>query len=167
MKGRGGSGARRPLVRRARPEDGPRIIELDRELARFEKLLPPDAVEAERLLSWIFDSKKLEALVAELDGRVEGVALFYEGLGTFRARPFLYLEDLVISEEARSRGIGEALMVALARETQARGALRLEWVVLDWNERAIRFYERFGARQPREWVKFALDGRELEDLARR
>jgi GNAT superfamily N-acetyltransferase len=156
-----------PAIRSARREDGPRIIELDRELARFEKLPPPDDAEAERLLSWIFESRKLEAFVAELDGRVEGVALFYEGLGTFRARPFLYLEDLVISEEARSRGIGEALMAALAREALARGAMRLEWVVLDWNERAIRFYERFGARQPREWVKFTLDGRELEDLARR
>ena len=88
---------RHPVVRSARREDGPRIIELDRELALFEKLPPPDDVEAERLLSWIFESKKLEALVAELKGRIEGVALFYEGLGSFRARPFLYLEDLVIS----------------------------------------------------------------------
>jgi GNAT superfamily N-acetyltransferase len=159
--------ARQPAIRSARREDGRRIIELDRELARFEKLPPPDDVEAERLLSWIFESKKLEAFVAELNGRVEGVALFYEGLGTFRARPFLYLEDLVISEEARGRGIGEALMAALAREALARGAMRLEWVVLDWNERAIRFYERFGAKQPREWIKFTLDGRELEDLARK
>jgi GNAT superfamily N-acetyltransferase len=158
---------RHPVVRSARREDGPRIIELDRELALFEKLPPPDDVEAERLLSWIFESKKLEAIVAELKGRIEGVALFYEGLGSFRARPFLYLEDMVISEEARGHGIGEALMAALAREALTRGALRLEWVVLDWNERAIRFYERFGARQPREWVKFTLDGRELEDLARK
>jgi GNAT superfamily N-acetyltransferase len=158
---------RQLVVRSARREDGPRIVELDRLLARFEKLPPPDDVEAERLLSWIFESKKLEALVAELDGRIEGVALFYEGLGSFRARPFLYLEDLVISEEARGHGIGEALMAALAREALTRGALRLEWVVLDWNERAIRFYERFGARQPKEWVKFTLDGRELEDLARK
>lgn len=158
---------RLPVVRSARREDGARIVELDRELARFEKLPPPDDVEAERLIAWIFDSKKLEALVAELDGRIEGVALFYEGLGSFRARPFLYLEDLVISEDARGHGIGEALMAALAREALARGALRLEWVVLDWNERAIRFYERFGARQPKEWVKFTLDGRELEDLARK
>lgn len=158
---------RQPAIRSARREDGPRIVELDRELARFEKLPPPDDVEAERLLSWIFESKKLEAFVAELDGRVEGVALFYEGLGTFRARPFLYLEDLIISEEARGRGIGEALMAALAREALARGALRLEWVVLDWNESAIRFYERFGAKQPKEWVKFTLDGPDLEALARR
>lgn len=154
-------------VRRARPEDGPRIIELDRELARFEKLPPADDVEAERLLSWIFETRKLETLVGELDGKVEGVALFYEGLGSFRARPFLYLEDLVVSQAARSRGVGEALMAALAREALAREALRLEWVVLDWNERAIRFYDRLGARQPKEWVKFTLDGRELEDLARR
>ena len=154
-----------PLVRRARPQDGPRIVDLDRELARFEKLRPPDDAEAGRLLSWIFESRRLEALVAELDGRVEGVALFYEGLGTFRAKPFLYLEDLVISESARSRGVGEALMAALAREAVSRDALRVEWAVLDWNERAMRFYERLGARRPQEWIKFALEGEELERLA--
>ena len=156
-----------PLVRRARPEDGPRIIDLDRELALFEKLRPPDDAEAVRLLSWIFESQRLEALVAELDGMVEGVALFYEGLGTFRAKPFLYLEDLVISESARSRGIGEALMAALAREAVSRGALRVEWAVLDWNERAIAFYERLGARRPSEWIKYALEGDELERVAKR
>ena len=156
-----------PLVRRARPEDGPRILELDRELARFEKLRPSDDAEGGRLLAWIFESKKLEALVAELDGRIEGIALFYEGLGTFRAKPFLYLEDLVVSEAARSRGIGDALMAALAREVLSRGALRLEWVVLDWNENAMRFYDRLGAQRPREWIKYALEGPELEGLARR
>jgi GNAT superfamily N-acetyltransferase len=153
------------LVRWARREDGRRIVELDRELARFEKLEPPNDAEAERLLSWIFESKKLEALVAELDGRIEGVALFYEGLGTFRAKPFLYLEDLVVSGASRSRGVGEALMAALAREAVSRGALRIEWAVLDWNERAIRFYDRLGARRPHEWIKFALEGEELERLA--
>jgi GNAT superfamily N-acetyltransferase len=155
-----------PVVRRARPGDGPRIIELDRQLARFEKLRPPDDEEAVRLLSWIFESGKLEALVAELDGDIEGIALFYEGLGTFRARPFLYLEDLVVSETARSRGVGEALMAALAREALTRNALRLEWVVLDWNDRAMRFYDRLGARRPHEWIKFSLEAEALENLAR-
>ncbi|HKF43189.1 MAG TPA: GNAT family N-acetyltransferase [Thermoanaerobaculia bacterium] len=154
-------------VRRARVEDGPRIVELDRELARFEKLTPPDDEEAARLLSWIFESKRLDALVAEVDGRVEGIALFYEHLGTFRAKPFLYLEDLVVSESARSRKIGEALMAALAREAVSRGALRIEWAVLDWNEHAMRFYERLGARRPHEWIKFALEGPELEEVAAR
>lgn len=152
-------------VRRAVPGDGPRILELDRELARFEKLTPPNDEEGRRLLAWIFDEKRLEALVGEEDGTVSGIALFYEGLGTFRAKPFLYLEDLVVSEAGRSRGVGEALMAALAREVLERGALRLEWAVLDWNSRAISFYERLGARQPSEWVKYALEGEALERVA--
>jgi diamine N-acetyltransferase len=153
-------------VRRAVPADGPRILDLDRELARFEKLTPPDEAEGRRLLAWIFEEKRLEALVAEdEDGNVAGVALFYEGFGTFRAKNFLYLEDLVVAEAGRSRGVGEALMAALAREVVSRGALRLEWSVLDWNVRAIAFYERLGGEHPPEWLKFALDGEALEALA--
>lgn len=153
------------VVRWAVPEDGPRIIELDRELADFEKLPPPDEAEAARLLAWIFESHRMEALVAELDGRIEGIALFYEGLGSFRAKPFLYLEDLVVSGAARNRGVGEALMSALAREVLARGGLRLEWAVLDWNVHAMRFYERLGGRRPTTWIRYALDGEELRELA--
>jgi GNAT superfamily N-acetyltransferase len=144
-------------VRRAVRDDGERIVELDRELATFEKLKPPDDEEAARLLSWIFDTAKLEALVAELDGRVEGIALFYETPGsTFRARPFLYLEDLVVSEAARSRGVGEALMAALAQEALKRNAWRLHWAVLDWNVRAVKFYDRLGASQD-DWLHYGLD----------
>jgi len=152
-------------VRRAVPADGPRIIELDRELARFEKLPPPDESEAARLLAWIFESHRLEAFVAELDGKIEGIALFYEGLGSFRAKPFLYLEDLVVSEAARGHRVGEALMAVLAREVVARGALRLEWAVLDWNVRAMRFYERLGARRPTTWIRYSIEGEELKRLA--
>ncbi|HEY3170251.1 MAG TPA: GNAT family N-acetyltransferase [Thermoanaerobaculia bacterium] len=153
------------IIRRAVRDDGTRIVELDRELARFEKLRPPDDQEAARVLSWIFDTEKLEALVAELDGQVEGIALFYETPGsTFRARPFLYLEDLVVSEGARSRGVGEALMAALAREAVARNAYRLEWSVLDWNEGAIRFYDRLGAK-PNDWLRYGLDEAEIRKLA--
>jgi GNAT superfamily N-acetyltransferase len=152
-------------VRRAVRDDGARIVKLDRELARFEKLRPPDDVEAARLLSWIFDTEKLEAFVAEVDGRIEGIALFYETPGsTFRARPFLYLEDLVVSEGARSKGVGEALMAALAREALARNAWRVEWAVLDWNEGAIRFYHRLGATR-NDWLRYGLDEEEIRKLA--
>jgi GNAT superfamily N-acetyltransferase len=157
--------ASEPVVRRARPGDGPRIVALDRELARFEKLQPPDDEEAARLLTWVFESKKLEALVAELDGAVEGVALFYEGLGTFRPRPFCYLKAFVVSESALSLGVGEALMAALAREALTRNALRIEWAVLDWNARAISFYDRLGSRRPHEWIKYALEGEALSKVA--
>lgn len=160
------SGATPVRVRLAAREDGPRIIELDRELARFEKLQPPDDAEAERLLSWIFDDRKLEALVAEREGRIEGIALFWEGLGSsFRARPFLYLEDLLVSEAARSHGVGEALMAALAREGVARGAMRIDWAVLDWNEGALRFYRRLGARRQTEWLRYTLEEEAMKKLA--
>jgi GNAT superfamily N-acetyltransferase len=152
-------------VRRAVRDDGARIVELDRELARFEKLRPPDDAEAARLLSWIFDTEKLEAFVGEVDGEIEGIALFYETPGsTFRARPFLYLEDLVVSEAARSRGVGEELMAALAREALARNAWRVEWAVLDWNEGAIRFYHRLGATR-NDWLRYGLDEAEIRKLA--
>lgn len=153
-------------IRRARPEDGPRIVELERELARFERLTPPDDEEAQRLLAWIFDSKRLEALVAEVNGRIEGIALFYERLQSFRARPFLHLEDLLVTEAARGRRVGEALMAALARDALARRAGRLEWAVLDWNEDALRFYRRLGAGPTTEWLPYALEGEKLEALAR-
>jgi GNAT superfamily N-acetyltransferase len=152
-------------IRRAVRDDGARIVELDRELATFEKLRPPDDEEAARLLSWIFDTSKLEALVAEVDGKVEGIALFYETPGsTFRARPFLYLEDLVVSDAARSGGVGEALMAALAREALSRNAWRLQWAVLDWNVRAIRFYDRLGAKKD-DWLHYGLDEGEIRKLA--
>jgi len=152
-------------VRRAVRDDGARIVELDRELATFEKLRPPDDAEAARLLSWIFDTQKLEAFVAELDGTIEGIALFYETPGsTFRARPFLYLEDLVVSEAARSRGVGEALMRALAEEAVKRNAWRVHWAVLDWNERAIQFYHRLGAEKE-DWFHYGLDETQFRKLA--
>lgn len=133
------------------------MAELDRELARFEKLPIPDAAEAARLQRMIFDEGKIEALVAERGGRIEGMAIFWEGLGSsFRARPFLFLEDLVVAETARSGGVGEALMSALAREGVRRKVLRIEWSVLDWNVDAMRFYRRIGAGPQQDWIRYVL-----------
>ena len=154
-------------VRPARREDWPRMAELDRELAIFEKLPPPDDTESARLSSMIFDGKRIEALVAERDGRIEGMAIYWESLGSsFRARPFLYLEDLVVSESARSGGVGEALMAALAREGVRRGAMRIEWAVLDWNVNAIRFYRRIGGGpQQNDWIRYSLPEDAMKKLA--
>ena len=103
--------------------------------------------------------------MAELDGRIEGLAIFYEGINSFRARPFLYLEDLVVTAAARGRGVGEALMAAVAREARARNASRVEWAVLDWNEGALRFYRRLGGRPQTEWLRYSLEGEALARLA--
>ena len=139
--------------------------ELERELAIFEKIPPPDDEEAQRLLAWIFESGKAEALVAELEGRIEGLAIYYEGLNSFRARPFLFVEDLVVSQSARQQGVGEALMAAVAREALARQAARVEWAVLDWNDGALKFYRRLGARAQTEWLRYSLEGEALRRLA--
>jgi GNAT superfamily N-acetyltransferase len=142
------------------------MLEIYRELATFERLPPPNHAEAMRLGAMIFDTGRLEALVAEVDGTVEGIAIFSEGIGSsFRARPMLFLEDLAVSETVRSRGVGAALMSALAREGVARGALRMEWAVLDWNVDAMRFYRRLGAGPRQDWVQYTLDEEAMKRLA--
>jgi GNAT superfamily N-acetyltransferase len=142
------------------------MLEIYRELATFERLPPPDEAEAARLGAMIFDTGRLEALVAEVDESIEGIAVFSEGIGSsFRARPMLFLEDLAVSEAVRSRGVGAELMSALAREGMARKALRLEWAVLDWNVDAMRFYRRIGAGPRKDWVQYVLDENGMRRLA--
>ena len=152
-------------VRPARPEDGARILELERELADFERLTGPTEKEGERLLEWIFREKRFHALVAEREGAILGMALYFFFPTSFRARPALYLEDIVVGAEARSQGVGEALMAALARLARAGDCVRMEWAVLDWNERALDFYRRLGARPQRAWLRYALGEAELRALA--
>lgn len=155
-------------IRRARRSDGRRILEIERELADWEKLPPPTAAGSRKLLAMIFDRREVEALVAVVGGRVEGIALYWFALGSsFRGRNLLGLEDLVVSEAARGRGIGEALMAALAREGVRRKAIRMDWDVLDWNAKAIRFYERLGARSRAPWLRYSLDEKAMKALGRR
>lgn len=159
-------GARQPVsVRIARPEDGERILALERELAAFERLAGPSDEEGARLLSWIFSEKKLEAIVAERNGRIVGAALYFYFPASFRARLGLYLEDLVVEPDVRSAGVGEALLRELSRIAAEKRCLRMEWAVLDWNDRAMRFYRRHGARPQTEWVRYYLDEAGVEALA--
>jgi GNAT superfamily N-acetyltransferase len=142
------------------------MLQIYRELATFERLPPPDDEEAVRLGAMIFDAGRLEGLVAEVDGSIEGMAIFSEGIGSsFRARPMVFLEDLAVSERVRSRGVGAALMAALAREGVARGALRIEWAVLDWNVDAMRFYRRLGGAPRQTWVQYVLEEDAMKRLA--
>jgi len=152
-------------IRPARPQDGPRILELERQLADFEKLTGPTEREGQRLLDWIFREGRFHALVADRGGDILGVALYFFFPTSFRARPALYLEDIVVDREARSLGIGEALMAELARAARAENCIRMEWAVLDWNERALDFYRRLGARPQRAWLRYALGEAELRALA--
>ena len=133
-------------IRPALPADGPVVVELIRGLADFEKLPGPDAAAEARFLEHAFGPQaRFGLLVAEVEGRVRGYALFFETYSTFRAAPSLFLEDLYVDPDVRRRGIGRAFMLELARTAVARGCERFEWTVLDWNENAQRFYRSLGA----------------------
>jgi len=150
-------------IRAATSGDVPLILSFIRDLATFEKLL--DEVEAteEKLLATLFGPRPFaECVIAHaVDDRPAGFALFFTIYSTFLAKPGLYLEDLFVRPESRSQGVGRALLTYLAQLANQRNYGRMEWSVLDWNERAIAFYESFGARRMREWQICRLTGPSL------
>lgn len=154
-----------PTLRRATPDDAELVLRFIRELAEYER--EPDAVEAtarglrQQLSS---PAPPFECLLAELSGKPCGFALFFHNYSTWRGRAGIYLEDLFVSEQARGRGVGRALLAEVARIAVARGCARLEWAVLDWNQPAIDFYRALGASPMDEWTVFRLTGDPLTRL---
>lgn len=156
-----------PRLRRATPADGAAFIQLVRALAAFEELEPPDDAAATRLLEHAFGPRpRYELVVVELRGELVAYAAFFETYSTFRALPSLYLEDLFVRQDVRGRGIGGQLLRHLARLAVERGCGRFEWCVLDWNERAQRFYRSLGANVMTDWQLCRLDGDALGALAK-
>jgi len=140
------------VLRPAEPADVPAIVGLITELAEFERLPHLLQVTPETLRPHLFGEKPVvEARVAEVAGQVVAFALFFTNFSTFLAKPGLYLEDLYVQPAHRGAGIGQALLEHLGALAVARGYGRFEWSVLDWNENAIRFYERMGATVMPDW----------------
>ena len=140
-------------LRFATPQDAPAIFRLVSELARYEKLeheVISSSIDFQRTLQ---DPKsKVEVLLAFWSGEPVGFALFFENFSTFLGKPGLYLEDLFVQPEFRTRGVGTALMTRLIEIAQERKYGRVEWAVLDWNQPAIKFYtEKFGASLMSSW----------------
>ncbi len=163
-------------VRAAELRDVPAIVGLIRELAEFENLTHLLQVSPEKLRPHLFGEKPAaECLVAELaadeeapsprNGSVVGFALFFTNFSTFLAQPGLYLEDLYVKPEHRGRGIGQAMLTRLARLAVERDYGRFEWSVLDWNENAIRFYQRMGATVMPDWRICRITGDALRGFA--
>jgi GNAT superfamily N-acetyltransferase len=139
-------------IRPATPGDVASIVRLIHALAEFEQLSHLVEVTAPSLAPHLFGPRPVaEALVAEREGRVVAFALFFTNFSTFLAKPGLYLEDLFVEPAERGRGIGQGLLERLARLAATRGYGRFEWSVLDWNEGAIRFYQRMGATVMPDW----------------
>ena len=147
-------------------DDVPSIAELIRALARYEKLEHEVVMTEEKLTTHLFGERRYaETLIAEDGDQPVGFALFFHTFSTFLAQPGLYLEDLFVVPERRGAGIGRALLERLAQVAIDRGCGRLEWAVLNWNQDAIRFYERLGAKPNSEWTVYRLAGEPLRALA--
>jgi len=134
--------------------------------ADFENMERPTAEARERLLKDGFsEHRRYSAFLASLDGKDVGYAFTYEGYSSFLAKPTLYLEDLFVYKEARGKGFGGAMFQYLVEEAVDRGCARMEWMVVDWNDNAIGFYERRGASQLSEWHSYRLEEDKLHELA--
>lgn len=149
-------------IRRAERADFPALFQLIVALADFEKLPPPDAAAQARLLhdGWPEEGAqaRFEVRLAEVtaDGVTQavGYAITFETYSSFLARPTLYLEDLFILPSHRRLQIGKKMLDTLVAAAALRGCGRVEWVVLDWNTEAQRFYDRFGAQHLTEWQTY-------------
>jgi GNAT superfamily N-acetyltransferase len=153
-------------IRKAEERDAPLIVSLIRELAAYERLAHEvDATEADLARALFGPQPRVFADIAEWDGEPAGFALWFYNFSTFRGRHGIYLEDLFVRPDFRSKGIGKAVLQHLARRCMAEGLPRLEWWVLDWNEPALRFYRSIGAVPMDEWTVQRVTGAALERLA--
>ena len=153
-------------IRPAVPGDAALVLSLVRELAEYENLADRvDATEAMIDEALFAPGSTQRCDIAEWDGEVAGQAIWFTNFSTFRGRNGLYLEDLYVRPAYRGRGVGKALLARLARECQARGWPRMEWVVLDWNQPAIDFYRSLGAELAEDWRLVRLGGAALARLA--
>lgn len=153
-------------IRFATATDAATILAFIEELAEYERLSHEVVADENQIRTTLFGAKPAaEVLIAELAGEAVGFALFFQSYSTFLGKPGLYLEDLFVRPAVRGKGVGGALMSALARIATQRDYGRFEWSVLDWNAPALRFYESLGAVPQSEWTVQRLTGAPLASLA--
>ncbi|MBN1830646.1 MAG: GNAT family N-acetyltransferase [Deltaproteobacteria bacterium] len=143
---------------RAKREDLPRVLELMRGLAEFEKLLDEFRVTEALLERYLFNRDPVaELLVGCIGEEIHGYALFFHNFSSFQGRQGIFLEDVYVEPPSRGKGLGKALFVEVMRIARARECRRSEWVVLDWNQRAKKFYESLGAKILSDWRLCRMD----------
>ncbi|HEX6455247.1 MAG TPA: GNAT family N-acetyltransferase [Solirubrobacterales bacterium] len=153
-------------IRAAAEADVPLLFDLILELADYEKLSDAVSGDAEVLRRSLFEEKAAEALLIETaDGEAIGYAIFFTTFSTFECRSGIWLEDVYVRPEHRRGGIGRAVMEHLAQIAEERGHVRLEWVALDWNEPALSFYAKLGARRLDDWKVLRLERDGIRALA--
>lgn len=148
-------------IRKATRNDVPEILKLIRELAVFER--EPDAVEvtvAELLRDGFGENPAFEVLLAETKTGIAGMALYYYRYSTWKGKT-IHLEDLIVKQADRGTGIGKLLFESFLGEVKKQNVRRAEWVVLDWNQNAIDFYEKYGAVILRDWHLVQIDNQTI------
>jgi GNAT superfamily N-acetyltransferase len=156
------------MIRPATIEDVDELVAMIHELAEFER--SPGSVEVDRdmLAEALFGgSPAVFAHVAEEDGHLVGMAIWFLSFSTWTGRHGIALEDLFVRPEARGTGVGRQLVAELAAVAGRAGYRRIDWSVLTWNEQALRFYRSIGAVPQDEWVGYRLSGGPLATLGRR
>ena len=152
-------------IKNATEKDVSQIIEMIREFATFEKLSEFCEVTKESLTEAMFgENSCVEGLIAFNDEKPIGYALFYENFASFRGQRGFYLEDLYVKPEFRGRKIGEMFLNKLAEIAKSRNFQRIDFLVLDWNETAIKFYEKLGAKRDESERHFRFIGAAFENL---
>ena len=150
----------------AEEKDVPQIIAMISEFAEFEKLSEFCEVTEESLTDAMFgESSCVEGLMTFEGEKPIGYALFYENFASFRGQRGLYLEDLYIKPEFRGHRIGESFLVKLAEIAKSRNFERIDFQVLEWNEAAIKFYEKLGAQRDESERHFRFVGEAFENLS--
>lgn len=153
-------------MRPATTEDVPLITRLIHELAEYEKLAHTCVADDTSVRENLFgDRPAAEVVLAFIGEEPAGFALYFESYSTHLSRRGMHLEDLYVREHLRGRGIGRLLLAKLASISLERGYGRMEWVVLSWNESAIRVYDAIGAEPVSEWLTYRLTGDSLESVA--
>jgi GNAT superfamily N-acetyltransferase len=149
----------------ASEEDVPSLLGMIRELAEYEHLADGLEVTMDSLRAALFGSCPVaRALVARVDGSVAGYAVYYTTFSTFAGRPGVFLEDLYVRPPFRRRGIGHALLEAVAKVCAELGG-RFEWIALRWNEDALRLYRSLSAKVMEEWALLRMNSHDTRKLA--
>jgi GNAT superfamily N-acetyltransferase len=151
-------------IEHATPDDLPTVMAFIRQLAEFERLTV--ATTEDTLREALFGvPPAARALIVRIDGHPVGYALYYFTFASMSGKRCLWLDDLFVAPEHRGRGIGRAVMTHLARLAVAHDCARFEWIVLDWNSKAITFYESLGATILADWRVCRLAGQSLDRMA--
>ncbi len=154
------------IIRAANENDVAVILALIKDLAEYEHLSHEVAATEEDIRQSLFGDRPVaQALIGEHEGMPISFALFFYNFSTFLGKPGIYLEDLYVQPEYRSNGFGRRMLAHIARLAKERNCGRFEWSVLDWNEPAIRTYDRLNATPMKEWILYRLTGEALNKLA--